>query len=271
MKSYLRRVASLLVILAAVIIAGTLGFMYLQKLSLFDAFYFTIVSITTVGYGDIIPTTFGSMVLAIIIILGGVGVFSGLLVSFTQFLIERKTDKARYERLNMLVELFFSEIGNKMLRYFSSADTGLDQLRNNLNLNQGNHDAELAQIQQHLKNHIFKIETTRIDLVGLKTLLDNNTLLLRLLENPNLIENQAFTDVLRTTFHFRQELAARGDLTVLPAIDLEHLTDDATRAYKITVQEWISHISYIQKNYPYLFSLTMRTGPFRGETAPIIK
>jgi len=39
-------------------VVGTVGFVYPEGLSLFDAFYITIVTITTVGYGDIIPRTF---------------------------------------------------------------------------------------------------------------------------------------------------------------------------------------------------------------------
>ena len=45
-------------LLFLVIVVGTVGFVYLEGLSLFDAFYMTIVTITTVGYGDIIPHTF---------------------------------------------------------------------------------------------------------------------------------------------------------------------------------------------------------------------
>ena len=272
MKGFLRRVAYLLVILAVVIAAGTLGFMHLLKLSLFDSFYFTVVTVATVGFGDIVPKTIGSKVLAIIVILGGVGAFSGLIVNFTQYLIERRTEKTRLERLNMLIELFYSEIGNPMLRCFALADPGLDQLRSKLSLDQGNQETELADIDQQLKNHVYTIDPGRINLAALKALLvDNNGLLLRLLENPNLIENEAFTDVLRTSFHFRQELAARVDLTTLPATDIDHLANDAKRAYAVTAKGWIDHVYYLKKYYPYLFSLTLRTGPFREETTPIIK
>ena len=272
MKGFFKRITFLLVALVAVIAAGTFGFMYLQKLAMLDAFYYTIVTIATVGYGDIVPNTVGSKILAILIILGGVGLFTVVVVNFTQYLIERRSEKTRVERLNMLVELFFSEIGNQLLRHFCASDPELDQLRAKLGLAKGNHEAELTLIQQELQNHVYKIDPTLIDFEALKALLmDNNSLLLRLLENPNLIENEAFTDVLRTTFHFRQELAARRSLTALPVTDVEHLANDAKRSYTVTAKEWVNHAIYLKKQYPYLFSLTLRTNPFGKETVPIIK
>jgi voltage-gated potassium channel len=54
---------------------GTVGF-YLAEPNvggLFESFYFTIVTIMTVGYGDIAPTTTAARVVAIIVIIGGVG------------------------------------------------------------------------------------------------------------------------------------------------------------------------------------------------------
>ena len=91
MKGFFKRITFLLVALVAVIAAGTFGFMYLQKLAMLDAFYYTIVTIATVGYGDIVPNTVGSKILAILIILGGVGLFTVVVVNFTQYLIERRS------------------------------------------------------------------------------------------------------------------------------------------------------------------------------------
>jgi voltage-gated potassium channel len=60
-----------------VVVVGTVGFWYLeaqQQLTLFDALYVTITTITTVGYGDIVPHTFYGRIFAVGLILSGVGV-----------------------------------------------------------------------------------------------------------------------------------------------------------------------------------------------------
>lgn len=59
------------------VVVGTVGFWYLeaqQQLTLFDTLYLTITTITTVGYGDIVPHTFYGRIFAVGLILSGVGV-----------------------------------------------------------------------------------------------------------------------------------------------------------------------------------------------------
>lgn len=55
--------------------------------------------------------------------------------------------------------------------------------------------------------------------------------LLRLLENPNLLEHESFTDVLWSVFHLAEELEHRPDVTRLSKSDLAHLSGDMRRAY----------------------------------------
>lgn len=56
---------------------------------LFDDFYFVIVTLTTVGYGDITPQTYNEKVLSIILILIGILVFSTITASISSFLTDR--------------------------------------------------------------------------------------------------------------------------------------------------------------------------------------
>jgi len=51
---------------------GTLGFMIIEDLSPADAIYFSIVTIATVGYGDLHPLTQIGKILAILLIIMGV-------------------------------------------------------------------------------------------------------------------------------------------------------------------------------------------------------
>jgi len=64
-----------LILLAGVVVFGTVGF-YLteeQVVTLFDAFYFTLVTMTTVGYGDIVPTGMASRIVASVLMVAGIG------------------------------------------------------------------------------------------------------------------------------------------------------------------------------------------------------
>lgn len=63
-----------------------------------DAFWWSIVTITTVGYGDISPTTSGGRVIAAILMLSGIGFLSMLTSTISTYFIT-KTDKKKRETL----------------------------------------------------------------------------------------------------------------------------------------------------------------------------
>ena len=70
-----------LAILIAVILVGMLGMIVFENRSPLDALYFVVVTIATVGFGDIYPVTAAGKLLTIGIILTGVGCFVGLAAS----------------------------------------------------------------------------------------------------------------------------------------------------------------------------------------------
>ena len=95
--------------------------------------------------------------------------------------------------------------------------------------------------------------------------------LLRLLENPTLLEHEAFTDLLRAVFHLTEELQSRQSGIELPPNDYMHLAGDIKRVYSLLVQQWLDYMKYLKVNYPYLFSLAMRTNPFDQEASPVVQ
>jgi len=70
-----RRVLAALGVLAVVLLAGTLALMHAEGLGFADALYFSVVTMSTVGYGDVVPYTGAGRVVADIMILTGVGSF----------------------------------------------------------------------------------------------------------------------------------------------------------------------------------------------------
>ena len=79
-----------------------------------DDFYFVIVTLTTVGYGDVTPKTYNEKVLAIILILIGVFVFSVITALMSSFLTDRILDDDEEDRLSEIQETIEEKSENIM-------------------------------------------------------------------------------------------------------------------------------------------------------------
>jgi hypothetical protein len=86
-----------------------------------------------------------------------------------------------------------------------------------------------------------------------------------MLENPNLLEHESFTDLLWAVFHLTEELASRADLNHLDDRDYDHFTGDIERAYRLLIFEWLTYMIHLKGDYPFLFSFAARTNPFDPE------
>jgi len=95
--------------------------------------------------------------------------------------------------------------------------------------------------------------------------------MLSLLANPNLLEHDTFTDLLWAVFHLSEELSSRPDLTRLPRTDNDHLSGDMKRAYMLIITEWLAYMKHLKHDYPYLFSLAVRTNPMDVNASPVVK
>ena len=89
------------------IIIGTIGFATIEHLSLLDAFYLTIITISTVGYGDIVPTTPTGKIFAIFFIICAVGTAGYTLMLILRIIIEdyMNGEWVRYSMLQKITKL----------------------------------------------------------------------------------------------------------------------------------------------------------------------
>jgi hypothetical protein len=178
----------------------------------------------------------------------------------------------RLEKLNMVIETFYSEVGNELLTYFSDCDPSLDTVRKQLIVTGEWTDDDFSALNRFMAKYTFDIDPRKVDLIGISGFLKKRrNFLLRLLENPVVLEHQSFTEVLRSVFHLTEEINRRTDPSSLPDSDLDHLKGDLLRVYKNLAVQWVDYVRYLKRNYPYLFSLAMRTNPFDQNASVIVK
>ncbi len=187
-------------------------------------------------------------------------------------LLEEREKRARLEKLNVVIEIFFSKVGTDLVDLFSSSDSSLDSLTESLIITNEWTDRDFIKAKRDLKNHNYSINIDRVDLQGVNGFLhDKKDFLLQLLANPTMLEHETFTDLIRAVLHLSEELLRRNDLSALPDTDKKHLAGDLERAYGLLVLEWLECMKYLKSSYPYLFSLAMRTNPFDSTASPFVR
>jgi hypothetical protein len=268
MKHLHFRLRFFLAALILIMIFGSVGFMHTENLSLLDAFYFNIVTITTVGYGDIHPVTPTGKMLAVALILMGTGTFLGVIANATEIMLSRHESQARHRKLHLIIGIYFSEVGTRFLSLCTQADPQRDQFCSGLAITTNWTDQQFSQARKTIRDCPFHVELDRIDLPELQGFLAaRRHTLVTLLENPILLEHENFTEHLQAVFHLNEELGARPGFDDLPPPDRKHLTGDINRAYGSLVGQWLSYMLYLKQHYPYLYSLSVRTNPFNPEAS----
>lgn len=187
-------------------------------------------------------------------------------------LLDKREKKAMLKKLNMVIGAFFSEVGTDLLKSFSIFDPHVEKIRKELIVTNDWPQQNFTEVSKQLQSYDFRIEIHKGDLEELKIfLIRERGFLLGLLENPNLLEHESFTDLLWAVFHLAEELASRASLRELPGMDYEHLAGDLQRAYSLLVSEWLSYMKHLRQDYPYLFSLAIRMNPFDPKASPEIR
>ena len=186
-------------------------------------------------------------------------------------LLNEREKRAVLKKMNMVVGVFFSEVGTALLKSLSSFDSQTDKLGVRLIVAGNWPEQEFSMVKKYVKNYDCRIEINSGDIEGLRNfLVGERRFLLSLLQNPNLLEHKSFTDLLWAVSHLTDELSHRKDLRTLPNADYEHLSGDIKRAYIALITEWLGYMKHLKESYPYLFSLAVRTNPFDPAASPVI-
>jgi hypothetical protein len=241
---------STLIIIAAVFL-GTSGVLYLIDYLIFqDIHFLTITLVSSLAY---LPLE----------------VF--LVVVLIERLLARREKLMLMQKLNMVIGGFFSEVGNDLIRnlhdYFGKDKNSHQRFAINSHWNHADFIKAMA------FGHNLKLESipSIADLELLRGFLNSKrSFLLSLLQNPNLLEHDQFTDLLWATTHVAEELDIRTSMVNLPENDLKHVCVDIERMFGHLMAQWLAYTEHLKSSYPYLFSLVSRTHPFQEKSSPTI-
>lgn len=95
MNALRRRIIYGLEILAVIIVVGTIGYIFIEGVSAFDALYMVIITITTVGFGEVFELSPVGQVWTMCIVVSGFGVAIFTAVSSIDYLLDVSEDRKK--------------------------------------------------------------------------------------------------------------------------------------------------------------------------------
>ncbi|SMX50602.1 potassium channel family protein [Maliponia aquimaris] len=90
------RVLTLLLTLLGVVVAGTVFFRYVEGWTWLDAYFFTVVTLSTVGYGEIVPVTPLGKIGTTVFIFAGLGIFAVTIQQFGMFAMRKREEHTEW-------------------------------------------------------------------------------------------------------------------------------------------------------------------------------
>lgn len=201
-----------------------------------------------------------------------------LLVAFLlDEIIEKKEKEAMLEKLDMLMSTFFSEVGNDLISQLSGANkykTSTESLKSIKNWDDKDYENKLNELKASPVD--FSADVASEDreefLENLRALLSSKReFIINLINNPNLLEKEEFTGLINAILHLDEELEHRTDLALVSDTDFGHLNGDMNRVYNKLVYEWVYYLRYLNKHYPYMIALIIRTNPFDEDADVYVK
>lgn len=181
--------------------------------------------------------------------------------------LKRREKIERLKKINIVINAFFNEAGTDILKGLIGFSKNHDTINEKLNVQMDWSTKVFSETVRYLKNTEIQIECNFDQLVNLTIMMKSKrAFLIRLLENPNLLEHDTFTDMLLSVFHVMEELIARDVFEVDNKADMEHLSNDIQRALKALLVEWVEYMRHMRLEYPYLYSFMVRKNPFSKET-----
>ena len=117
-----------IVLTVTLVMVGAAGYMLIEKWSFNDALYMTIITLATVGYGEVHQVSDAGRIFTVVLILMGVGYFMYVGGSLVQFLVEdrirlilgrRKLDKQIAKLKNHYIICGYGRIGRVLAGYLT--------------------------------------------------------------------------------------------------------------------------------------------------------
>jgi voltage-gated potassium channel len=201
MNDVKRKLKIFLALFFLIVAAGTIGFMRLEGLAFTESFYFNIATMSTAGYDGVHAHSPISRMFTVLLIVAGGSAFLGVIANSTELVILKRDSYNRMRKVNMVLGVFFSEVGDHLLGLFSKHHKEVRAIREPLSVTPGWTREQFAEARKKVAIAKPAVDSAEMDLMELSRFLkDKREFLVGLIENPVLVEHEGFSESLLAVF-----------------------------------------------------------------------
>ena len=263
MTSLSRMLVGLIVAMISLVVAVTVVFMMAEDLTPVQAFYFAVVTLSTVGYGDIYPKTSLGMILCVIMILGGVGFFMGSIGLISNAILSRRDREAAKAKAELLSEIFLRTIGIGLLERFTASNPQAERLRAKFSVTDSWSEKDFERARNDLDRADFVIDLQTIDSSEWSSFLESQShVFLHLLGNPAISEGLSLTSVLRRTYQL--DLGLKSPDPEMSTNYTESLREYIEPVYRDLTLLWLNYMASMMREFPSAAHHVASTNPFKS-------
>lgn len=105
------RIYKAIFLLIALLGAGIAGFMFISNYSWIDALYMTVITITTVGFGEVVPLNDEAKIFTIFLILTSIVIVGYALSIITEYILSKSdVEELKYKKMQKMIDNFDNHI-----------------------------------------------------------------------------------------------------------------------------------------------------------------
>ena len=90
------KILTLLGMLVLIVLGGTVYFRLVEGWSWLDSYFFTVVTLSTVGYGNLVPATTAGKIGTTVFIFVGLGIFAVAVQQFGAFAVKKREEHTEW-------------------------------------------------------------------------------------------------------------------------------------------------------------------------------
>jgi hypothetical protein len=182
---------------------------------------------------------------------------------FAERMLSRSEKAEMSRRTNALVGTFYNEIGYDIVKKLIKFDSNSDILKAKISFDKGLDTPKVKAIHRLAETYTYGAPNGKEDIIEIGELLSaKKDFMLIMMSNASLLEKDEFSELLLSVNHIHEALKTIDEISSISKDLTDHFHSDLEKAYRCLIGVWVSYLSFIYKEDPYLYMLAIAKNPF---------